>query len=167
LLGGKVGFVETLKRCDVFLGLSDDDLRKIATLPSCREKTFEAGEIIFRAGSKAEELYVLNEGEINLMIETSPSPPQPQKQMVVNIVTQGCICSWSALVAPYILTLSAVCVTSSKVMMINGAELTALMDKEPYIGYEVMKGLVRVISSRLRNIEQMVIRGKRWPLLGD
>ncbi len=41
--GGVMGVTDTLKRTEVFLGLDDSDLDKIAALPSCREVSYQAG----------------------------------------------------------------------------------------------------------------------------
>ena len=54
-----MGIEKTLKRAEVFLGLDDSDLEKIAALPSCREEAYEAEAVVFRASDKAEYLYVL------------------------------------------------------------------------------------------------------------
>jgi hypothetical protein len=40
------------------------------------------------------------------------------------------------------------------------------MDKEPHIGYEVMKGFLHVMGLRVRDMQQIITDGKRWPFLG-
>lgn len=52
-------------------------------------------------------------------------------------------------------TACAICAEPTKVLAINGNELESLFDKEHYLGYNVMKGLVRVIGTRLREIERL------------
>ncbi len=136
-----------LKRCDVLLGLTDADLARIASLPSSREEVYLVGETIFEEGGVAVNMYLLDEGKINLTMEAA----------VVETVTKGSVLGWSALVAPHILTVSAVCVERCRVVIIKGKELTNLMDNEPSIGYEIMRGLVRVISSRLRNTQRLIL----------
>ena len=72
---------------------------------------------------------------------------------------------WHALVPPHVFILSAICQVSSKAVVISGKELRILFDKEPYIGYEVLKNLVPVIGTRFRMLEQLLITGKASPLL--
>lgn len=76
-----------LKRSEVFLGLEDSDLAKIAALPSSRALDFQPGETIFQAGRKAEYLYVIKEGQIDLVME-APSLKQVTK-VVIDTVTTG------------------------------------------------------------------------------
>ncbi|OGO04350.1 MAG: hypothetical protein A2Y60_03185 [Chloroflexi bacterium RBG_13_54_9] len=151
-----------LKRCDVLLGLTDGDLAKIANLPSSREEAYQVGETIFEEGDVAENLYLLDEGKVNLTMEVGP---YPLPAAVVETVTKGGVFGWSALVVPHILTHSAICVERCRVITIKGKELTNLMDDEPGIGYEIMNGLVRVISSRLRNTQRLIISSGQTMIL--
>jgi len=150
-----VDAVEILARCEVFLGLDDSDLQKIAVLPSCRLEVYEAGETISQQGEVAQKLYVLDEGKVSLVVNLFPQIAQPARQVVIDTVTTGGIFDWSALVPPHILTRSVVCVEQARVLAINGAELLQLMEHEPHIGYEVMSGLTRVIGWRLREVQKL------------
>lgn len=150
---------EVLKRCEVFLGLTDEELQKLALLPSCRLRNVKAGVTIFKEGEVANTLYVVDDGRVILTIRLSTS--QEIQEEVVDVVTKGGIFGWSVLVAPYILTRSAKCIVPCKLLLIDGKQLQELLDKEPRIGYEIMKGLVRVIASRLRDTQWLLASGKR------
>ena len=154
---------KTLKRSEVFLGLEDSDLAKIAALPSSRALDFQPGETIFQAGRKAEYLYVIKEGQIDLVME-APSSKQVTK-VVIDTVTTGGTFGWSALVKPHFYTGSAVCAQLSRVVAVSGAELTALFEQDNRLGYQIYQRLCQVIGARLRNMEQVLIRGKRWPFI--
>lgn len=143
-----------LKRCDVLLGLEDSDLAKIASLPSSRMEVYQAGATIFKEGDVAEDFYLLDEGKVNLTMEVAAYPFQAP---VVETINKGDVFGWSALVAPHILTHSAICIEPSRVVIIKGKELSALMDNDPRLGYEIMQGLVRVIGSRLRHTQRLFI----------
>ena len=73
-------------------------------------------------------------------------------QVPVDTITKGDIFGWSSLVTPHSLTMSAICVKPSSVLIVDGAELIGLMDDNYSLGYEIMKGLVRVIGARLRDL---------------
>ena len=75
----------------------------------------------------------------------------------VDTITKGDIFGWSSLVAPHSLTMSAICVKPSSTLAVRGAELGELMDHNHALGYEVMKGLVRVIGARLRDLRLMFV----------
>ncbi len=161
-----MGHLGTLKRSEVFLGLRDADLDLIAGLPSCSEETYGAQETVFREGEEAKNLYVVEQGQIELVMAVPSDSQQPAGQAVVNIITKGGSFGWSALVPPYILTSTAICNQPCKLLVISWAELRALFDREPRIGYEVMKAVLRIVASRLRNTRQLMISGKRSPFIG-
>ena len=158
-----MGIEETLKRAEVFLGLDDSNLHKIAELPSCREQAYQAHEVIFRAGDEAKDLYVLSEGQVNLVMKVSATPNQPATPVIVDIITKGGLFGWSALVPPHSYVMSAICQEPARVISISGSELSALFNKDNYIGYKIFQSLTRIIGSRLRDVEQLLVKGRRWP----
>lgn len=160
-----MGIERTLKRAEVFLGLDDSELAKIAALPSCREEDYQAGAVIFKSGADTQFLYLLREGQVSLTIDVQTKGKQPSTRVVVHRVTTGGVFGWSAVVAPRFYTLTAVCEAPSQVVAIGGDELLALFDREYHIGYKVFKSLSQIIGARLRDLEQVLLKGQRWPLL--
>lgn len=152
-----------LKRCDLFLGLDNQALQRIADLSSCQEKTYQAREIIIEAGEKSTHLYVLEEGQVNQVVQMSADVSNLLKQAPVYTITHGGIFGWSALAPPHIVTLTAVTAKPSRVIAISGRELRALFDEDTRIGYEVMTSLVQIVGARFKNIEQFLRTGKRSP----
>lgn len=149
--------VSVLKRCEVFVGLEDDDVEKVADLHSWRRETYDEGAFIFKENVLASDFYILEEGEIRLLVEVYKTGSNKATQVPVDTITKGDVFSWSSLVAPHSLTLSAICVKHSSVLVVSGAELAALMDSDHSLGYEVMKGLVRVIGTRLRDLRNRFV----------
>ena len=157
-----MGIEETLKRAEVFLGLEDDDLSKIAALPSCREEVYEAGDTIFHFEDEARFLYVLQEGQVDLTMEVT-STYTAGTEVVIDTVRKGGFFGWSALVKPHSYVMAAVCRKPSRVVAISGTELTALFDADNCIGYKVMRSLTHIIGTRLRYLEQLIATGERRP----
>lgn len=160
-----MGIVETLKRAEVFLGLDDSDLNKIAALPSCREETYQPGEVILRSGDEAKYLYVLKEGQIDLVMKIPPESKLAATQVVVDTITTGGFFGWSAVVEPHFYVMSGICKRPSRVVVISGAELMSLFDSDYFIGYKVFQSLSRIIGTRLRDTEQILLKGQKWPFL--
>jgi CRP-like cAMP-binding protein len=158
-----LGIIDTLKRCEVFLGLNDNDLQEIADLPSCQEEAYQAQQVIFESGGEARYFYVVEEGQVNLVLRESISPSYLPKHTVVRTVTKGGTFGWSAVVPPHFRILGATAKSASRVLGINGNELLTLFDREPRLGYEVMNSLLRVIATSFRNIEQLLVTGKGSP----
>jgi CRP/FNR family cyclic AMP-dependent transcriptional regulator len=155
---------DTLKRSDVFLGLNDSDLEIIARLPSSRLASFQIGQFLFKAGEEAKNIYVIEEGQINVIAEVSSSTGKTNI-ITIDIVSKGSLLGWSALVRPHLYVLSAVCQKPCELVIINGNELLSLFEQNCIIGYRVLQGLSHVIGVRFRDLQQILITGKRWPFI--
>jgi CRP/FNR family cyclic AMP-dependent transcriptional regulator len=147
-----VDLIQMLRRCEVLVGLDDSDLQKIADLPSWHRSTYEQGEHVFNDNDKATHFYILEEGEIRLIATLHNERAHETTEVPVDTITKGDVFGWSSLVPPYSLTMTAVCTKQSTVLAVAGTELISLMDGNQALGYEVMKGLVRIISARLRDL---------------
>ena len=143
-------FVKILRRCEIFIGLYDDDLEKVALLPSTHLETYEVDEIITQGNESAINLYILVEGKVDLQFNMDQVIEGKTGFIKIDSVSTGSVFGWSALVQPYVYTLRAICSQLSTVLAINGRELIHLMDEDEHIGYEVMRSIACVISSRLR-----------------
>jgi len=159
-----MAIMQLLRRCEVFVGLDDSDLQKIAALPSWQRKTYNAGDLIFREGAVSNNFYILDDGEINLLVASYKEGTKELIQVAVDTVTKGDVFGWSALVAPNTRNMSAICIKRSTVIAVSGTELNELMDSNHSLGYEVTKSLVRVIAKRLRELQGKLIGKDRVPL---
>jgi len=157
---------ETLKRAELFLGLDDADLLRIAHLPSAHEVAYSPGDIIIEDEEMAEYLYVLREGQIDLVMEVPPMFGQEGAVVVVDRVTTGGCFGWSALVRPHLYVMSAVCRESAYAVAIGGAELMALFEEDHRIGYRIFQSLAHIIGARLRDVERALVKDQRWPFPG-
>ncbi len=155
-----MSIVETLKRCELFLGLDDSDIQKIADLPSSQTREYESEEVIFHAGETANDLYVVEEGQVNLVLKSPASSTQPPGESVLVTITRGGIFGWGGLVPPHIRVGSAISKGHSRAICISATELRTLFDEHPQLGYQVMNSLVKVIGSRVWNLEQLLVAGK-------
>ena len=59
---------------------------------------------------------------------------------------------------PGVRKLMAVAEARSRVIAIGNRDLQRLFQAEHRIGFEVMQSLVRVIGSKLRNVERLLVR---------
>ncbi len=142
--------IEVLQRSEVFVGLHDDDLKKIALLPSIHFEAFEPNDVISSEGKPAKDLYVLGEGQVGLRLTVDLVMESQSREIKVDSVSKGSIFGWSALVHPYAYSRTAFCIEKCKVLAIDGKELIQLLDSDEHLGYEVMRSIACVIASRLR-----------------
>lgn len=152
---------QVLKDCVLFSGLSDSELEKVAS--SVVEKQYEAGTTIFVPGDDAEELFVLKEGRVAIQMTLPKADGQASRRITVDVVTKNEILGWSAILEPYKYTFTAICMQKTVAQSINGNKLRWLLRDNPKIGYEVMKGLSKVIAAGLNDTRQLLISERLLP----
>jgi len=155
--------VDTLKSSELFGRLEVSHLEKVANL--CRGSSYRKGETIFNEGDEAKELYILADGRVALEMEVRPLPDRPSIPTAVEVVTEGETLGWSALVEPYVYTLSARCLAHCRVLAISGDMLRQVMADDLILGYQLMERLTKIISSRLINTRLRLTSGLGLVLL--
>ena len=140
---------ETLSSSELFKGLTDDELDRVASVS--RVEIYEGGAILFTEGSTAEDLYIIELGKVAMDMSLSGSPGMG-KQASVETMTKGQGCGWSALAGTPVYTLTARAIEPVRVIAIDGGHLYNLLKEDPYLGYRIMSRMATAISARLRNI---------------
>ncbi|MBI2853190.1 MAG: cyclic nucleotide-binding domain-containing protein [Chloroflexi bacterium] len=147
--------IEDLKKNVVLSPLSDADLGIIAEF--VQEKQYEAGTTIFQEGDSATELLIVQEGRVALQMTLSGADAQTSRRITVDVADRNDVIGWSFVVDPYKYTLTAVCLQPVKALSVAGDRLRWLLRDNPGIGYEVLKGLIRVVASRLDETRRILI----------
>jgi CRP-like cAMP-binding protein len=134
---------DVLRKCDMFRALDDKQLREVEKM--CNPEEFEAGVIVYKQGSKAERLYVIEHGVVGIILEVGPLA-----QRQVQAVTDYEVFGWAAMLDPYICTATVKALEKTKVLAFDGQELSSLCLSKPEIGCRVSRGIARVVAMRLR-----------------
>lgn len=153
---------QILRGCELFRTLSVSEFEELWGHVS--EKRYEAGASVFQQGESADELFVVAEGRVALQIALNQEGGQSSRGVSVDIVTEKGVLGWSALVEPYIYTLRAVCLQEVKLLCIGANDLRLLLDDNPGMFREVLKGLVKVLVSRLEETRRLLI-SERLPVV--
>ncbi len=146
---------KVLKESQVFSILTYAELEQIAS--SVLEKQYEAGTTIFKEGDSADELLVLQEGKVVLQMTLPEEHAQTSRKVSVDIVTRNEIVDWSAVVEPYVYSLTAVCLQKVKALSISGNKFRWLLEDNHNIGDVVRTGLIKVITSRLVETRRLLV----------
>ena len=146
---------EALRISSLFRRLSDEQMEKVALL--CSKVVHGPGDVVFRAGDNANEIFLVINGKAGLQMELPVGPPQQRINVSVDFVSDGEVCGWSGLVEPNVHTLSGICLQETTFLVINAPELTVVLEEDPVTGREVLYGLVNVVASRLREMMQMLV----------
>ncbi|MBI2858690.1 MAG: cyclic nucleotide-binding domain-containing protein [Chloroflexi bacterium] len=145
----------SLRDCEVFKTFSESELAKISDISSVEEQP--AGAAVFREGTDADTLYVLQDGKVALQMQLPDTQARAPRRVSVDIVTRNEMFGWSALVEPHRYTLMAICLEPTRVLAINAVRLRSLMEEDRRVGYELLHQLVRLVASRLEETRHVLI----------
>lgn len=146
--------LEALRGVELFKGLAEEHCREVAGLAS--EERAAPGETLFRLGERAERLYVIQRGRVDL---TFPLQVLGEARDVrFQSLDAGRTLGWSALVPPHLLTMSARATTEVELVVLPGAGLLALLSARPAMGHLVMSNLASVVAARFHELQELWVR---------
>jgi CRP-like cAMP-binding protein len=131
--------VMAITESELFKGVSQRFITRIAN--ASEEQNYKAKSIIFKRGENAPYFYVLVKGDVHA--ETGA-------EETLAVTKPGEVFGWSALVAPYVYTATAMCTRDTRVIRISRDVLEEVINEHPAEGIAVMKNLTAIIANRLR-----------------
>lgn len=141
-------FLSSVEMCQ---GLTVEELAKLNAC--CHPAGALAGECIGEEGQAADDLFFLQEGQVELRFEMPGR--ETSGDMTIARVEPGAAFGWSALVPPFRYTLSTYCVSPRCSFFRLGREaLFALFDREPRIGFVMMRNLTQVVAKRFHAMQE-------------
>lgn len=146
--------VDVLTKNRLFNNVSSITLAKIMLLT--KEASFVEGTRILSAGDKADVLYIILDGVLDLTFCLKIG--QVESEITIDTKRRGDTVGWSALISPYIYTLSCVCREPLRVLTINGEALLSLSDEDPEFGHILMRNIAELIRARMKQIQDMFIK---------
>jgi len=149
-------FVNYLKQSDIFYQFTPTQLEMVANL--CKEVVFQADEIIFKENSSSKELYIIIQGEIEILINPSTVSPSPGKNdqngSVIATLRRGQSFGEVALVDEGLRSASArVAQKETHLLVISRDKLIMLCETYPQLGYRLMYNLAADLAMKIRNTD--------------
>ena len=141
--------VNILNGIKLFNGLNKNELEKIAEF--CHLVEFNKGTEILKRGDRAESLYIIKSGKVDLCFQISVL--LEAQEIVVDTKQEGDSFGWSALIDPYKLTLSANGRDDCELIRMDGKNVLSLCHKENHIGFILMSNLAKIIGDRLDKMQ--------------
>ena len=140
---------EILQRCELFQGLSEDDIQSVTGL--CRLEKFDAGESIFRQGDFGDSLYIISEGQVALERDIDLGPRKGSA--VIDLLGAGrAFGCWSTLLdESHNLMSSVVCRRPTSVVIIDGTALRKRMSENLRLGFNVLEKLCFILRDRIQS----------------
>ena len=146
---------DDLEQFPIFSGLDRGLLSEAAKL--CSKRSYRAGEVCVAEGAPAQYLHLLVSGKI-VLERKLPAKWQLHAVGAVYTLQEHQMFGWSALVEPGVHTATARCLEDCAVILINGKELLAVLDKGGEASYQFMKRLATVIALRLIDTSNFMMR---------
>ncbi|GAB1471979.1 hypothetical protein MASR2M66_28570 [Chloroflexota bacterium] len=144
---------DTLSQFSLFDGLPESILKELAAMST--ETSIKKGEFIFREGATADKLHFLINGSVALRVNLTS---RPDSVTVSFVSTPYQSFGWSSVVAPFHYTSSAECDEDSNLLIIPAKPFMSLLEKNPEHGFIVMRRITEIISGRLRNSRQALVK---------
>lgn len=132
-----------LKRSALFSGLSDNEAEAVAAI--CIEKTFPAGSALIQQGDTGDELFIIQEGQVEVIV----MGPKPERPLVV--LGKGQILGEMSLLDYGYRSATVRATEETVVQIIKEVDFTALCERDNHIGYIAMHNLAADLSFKLRH----------------
>jgi CRP/FNR family transcriptional regulator len=137
-----------LSSCYLFQGLSESQLHHLSTV--AKEVQIQKGQLLIHEGERAEELFVVKEGAVELLSKEEDGFEMP----IAILRNPGDCTGTSSLVAPYEYSLSARCAEDGTLFVIQQADLKHLMLEDHELGCTIMQNLAQHLLERLKETRQ-------------
>ena len=142
--------VNFLKQSDIFYQFTPTQLELVANL--CQEVSFDEGDIIFRENSSSKELYVITQGEVDILFNSSER--DKKGDALVAKLRRGQSFGEVALVDEGLRSASARSAQKeTKLLIIGRDKLVMLCETYPPLGYRLMYNLAADLAMKIRNTD--------------
>jgi CRP-like cAMP-binding protein len=144
----------SLTDSNLFQGISANRCQPF--VPLAQFELVNEGDHIFRLGERAERLFIVRHGIVNLTMPMSVNGRE--REVVVQEARPGDTIGWSAVIEPYRFTMSAVAGSSVELIAFSTRELQSVVEACPDAGLRIMTNLAKVIARRLQVMHAMWTR---------
>lgn len=145
-------FVNFLKQSDIFYQFTPTQLELVSNL--CQEVVCQAGEVIFRENSSSKELYVIVQGEVDILIHRGSKDSQGKNETAVARLRLGQSFGEVALVDEGLRSASAISAQKdTRLLVIPRDKIIMLCETYPQLGYRLMYNLAADLAMKIRNTD--------------
>ncbi len=158
-----------VKQADIFYKLTPVQLEMVASL--CEERTYALGEVVVVEGGKSEEIFIIAQGEVDIII--TPSRPsgstgQLAQPVIIARLRPGQSFGEVGLVDNGVRSATArAAKKDTRMLLIANLRLMKLCDTYPELGYRLMRNLATDLALKIRNtdlrIREQLIYGEHKP----
>jgi CRP/FNR family transcriptional regulator, anaerobic regulatory protein len=134
-----------IKKVPIFSNLTMEEMVEISMTTTQRE--YKKGESIYLEGEPSENLFVIHKGKVKIS-----KLSEEGKEQIIRILYEGDFMGELSLFTQSPFMNNAEALETTSVCIVNGKELSRLIEKNPSISLKIMKEL----SSRLEKTERLI-----------
>jgi len=154
--------VEKLKKFGVFENLTEDELNKFQSV--IQEKRMEAGQQFITEGEEGDCIYLLVKGEVEinqaLTISMNKGEGDNREKAIIKLSSnfKPIFGEMSMFNEGAKRTANVMAITTCDLVQIDKKDLFLICEKNPVIGFKVMRNFGKIISQKLENSNQNVLK---------
>ncbi len=135
--------VEALARIELFRGIREDGLRRIAAIAS--EESFRANDVVFREGEIGDKLYLILDGKVRISRNVSGMGEE-----ALAVLPAGAAFGEMSLVDGFPRSADALVHERCRLLVVSKEAFEDLLFLDKDLAYEILWNVVRILSARLR-----------------
>ncbi len=149
-------YITFLKQSDIFYQFTQTQLEMVANL--CQEKNYSAEETIFEENSSSKELYVIVQGDVDILVNPGiVGSDSKADKTVITTVRRGQSFGEIALVDEGLRSASARAKSKEvRLLIIPRDKIIMLCETYPQLGYRLMYNLAADLAMKIRNTDLRV-----------
>lgn len=143
-----------LKQADIFYQFTSAQLETVAGL--CQERCYESGETVVEEGASSKEIYIITQGEVDILVNPAMVGKPYFSQDLVTIATlrRGQSFGEVALVDEGLRSATIrAALKDTRLQIISRDKLVQLCETNPQLGYRLMYNLAADLAMKIRNID--------------
>jgi CRP-like cAMP-binding protein len=128
-----------------------------------QRRQLEAGRTVFREGEAGSELYLVLEGSVRVMGDVELEARRHIQPGFCDLPA-GALFGELALFDQGPRSATVVAVQDTELAVIDGRQLLEFFEKNPEVGYRIMKSLMMILVGRLRSTNKKLVSLFAWGL---
>ncbi len=146
--------VNFLKQADIFYQVTATQLEMVANL--CQERVYARGDTIVEEGTNSKELYIITQGEVDILVNPAlvGGPNSPEGMVTIATLRRGQSFGEVALVDEGLRSATVRATQKeTKLLVIQRDKLLMLCETYPQLGYRLMYNLAADLAMKIRNTD--------------
>jgi CRP-like cAMP-binding protein len=142
--------VTHLKQCIIFQELTDDELARTAQLMSPEAESFLPGAVICEAGAPGDSLFMVKSGKVQIYLRDDI------ENIVLAELGPGKFFGEMSLLDKSPRSANVCSLEQTELFVMTRKHVAYMLDKEPKIAAKMMLALARVLSARIRVLNERI-----------